>query len=255
MRTLWPKRLVLVAVGLLVVTACDTTQPPSAGARTASLTVEATADGFLYNCYDIWQDTSQPPDGIADVDTGFKICDVTGIFRTRAVPWRYSLSISLIPAGATTEQVVKSVNGVIGSSIQQGDHVDDFVSLTPYDPTVDTAPDRPFDPENNFYFKNGKQVSVGSPVYIAANNINDVGTSNILTVTPSFDFTVNRGDTIVVRGRKQSLAQSPAFITFPIPKLTLSASLTVGGAGITPVGTATSAIDDTAGISFSYTVQ
>ncbi len=256
MRTSWPMRLVVLAVALLAVTGCNTTQPPSSGTRIASLTVEATADGTLYDCYDIWQDTSQPPDHIPDIDTGFKICDErTTEFATRAVPWHYSMSISIIAAGTTTEHVVRSVNGVIGSSVQAGDTLDDFVSLTNYDPTVGTALDKPADTDNGLYFLNGKRVSVGSPVYLVANNVPIIGVPNILTATPSFDFTVNRGDTVIVRARKQSTAQSPGFIVAPVPKLTLSASLNVGGTAVTPNGSATSAFDDMAGFTFSYTVQ
>ena len=256
MRNSWPTRLVVMAIALLVVTGCNTTQPPSVGPRIASVTVDATAKGDLFDCYDIWQDTSQPPDGVADIDTGYKLCQpAPAPPASRGVPWHYSMSISIIPAGTTTEQIVRSVNGVIGSSIRANDTVEDFVSLTNYDPTVEGAADKAHDPETGFYYQNGKRVSVGSPVYLTALGIPITGVPNILTVTPSFDFTVNRGDTIVVRAAKQSTAQSPPFIIYPQPNLVIAATLNVGGTAVTPSGSATSTDADKAGISFSYTVQ
>jgi hypothetical protein len=255
MRNAWPTQVALVAVAILAISGCNSSQPSGGVSRTASLSMTAIADGLLYDCYDIWVDTSQPPDGIPDSDTGYKICDITTDAAQRAVPWRYSLSISIIPAGSTTERIVTSVNGVTGSSIQPGDGIDDFISMTNYDLTVGVAAVKPPDLANGLYFINGKHVSVGSPVYLSANNFGNLGAPNVLTTSPSFDFTVNSGDTVVVRARKQPLAEAPGFITSEFPHLKIGAAFSVGGIAVVTNGNQTSGEEDKAGFTFSYTVQ
>jgi hypothetical protein len=77
----------------------------------------------------------------------------------------------------------------------------------------------------------------------------------VLTTAPTFDFQVNTGDTVVVRARKQALADADAFISFDQdPEIQLSAQFSVGGVGVITNGDSASATDDKAGFSFSFTV-
>lgn len=252
MRNAWPTVAVVLTAAVLVSVGCDSDEPEHATGRTASVTVTAVAEGPLFNCYEVWQDTTVPPDSNPDVNTGFVICDETIDFAQRPVPWRYSLTISVIHAGTVTEDVVTSLEGLPGSSVLPNDGIDDFVSLTDYDPNVLTAPAK--DHQEDIWFVNGKTVSRGSPVYLAAMGL-DLGVPNILTTSPSFDFAVNSGDTIIVRARKQGTAAAPAFIpTTPEPNLTISGTLSVGGVGASVSGSQTSSNADQAGFAFSYTV-
>jgi hypothetical protein len=169
------------------------------------------------------------------------------------------VTISAIRAGTTTEEIVTSLSNVIGSSVQPGDGIDDFVSLTEYDPTV--QPPTVFkSPEfRSGYgivsFLNGKELSRASALYLTPIGI-ELGEVNILTLTPSFDFTVNSGDTIIVRARKQLVADAiPYLPVAPPPDLRLTGLLSVGGALVSPSGNSESTSDDGAGISFSFTVQ
>ena len=83
----------------------------------------------------------------------------------------------------------------------------------------------------------------------------DRGAPNVLTMAPTFDLQVSTGDTVVVRARKQALADADAFISFDQdPEIQLSAEFSVGGIGVVTNGSSGSATDDRAGFSFSYTV-
>jgi hypothetical protein len=242
---------------VLAAASCETTQPDTLGTRTASLTIDARADVDIFDCYEIWAN-----DINGDlVYQGVNECypsPTPGVPQNRAVPWRYSVSISIIHKDSSTEEIVTSLSGVVGSSVQAGDGIDDFVSLTPYDPA-----DQPADfkePEERpgyglVQFLNGKKVSRGSPMWLETNFF-FLGEPNILTASPSFDFEVNPGDTVIVRARKQNVAEAPAFLpSNPNPNLQISGTLSIGGVSVVPSGTKQSTIADGAGISFSFTVQ
>jgi hypothetical protein len=250
--------LLLIGVGTA---SCSTTQPTRSLGRTASITMSATADGTYQDCYEVWQDTDG--DGTPDTDTGFRTCEEALVaggggvgtvpYSGKPVPWRYSMQITVIHSGSTQETVVKSVNGVLGSSVEPGG--DNFVSLTDYDPQIQTANVKPPDPP--LFYLNGKRVSTGSPVYLSAQGF-DVGTPNILTETGSFNFDITSGDTIIVRARKQAVAQSPGFIISPNPDLLLAGVFFVDGAAIgadSLNGSSASTAADKSGFTFSYTVK
>jgi hypothetical protein len=260
MRIARPTQAVVLVVSALALGGCSSNQPPTSTGRTASLAISALADGFLYDCYEVWQDANG--DGTPDTNTGFVSCDLTTDAETRAVPWAYSLRITVIRAGTTTEEVVTSIDGLPGSSVQPNDGIENFISLTDYDPITASAPAK--NPADGLFFVNGLHVSVGNPVYqrsIFGIPPGDprfafpVGVPNILGATAHFDFNVSAGDTIVIRARKRPLAESPGFINAAVPALKISGTLSVGGAPVVPNGDPTSPEDDSGGFTFSYAVQ
>ena len=101
-------------------------------------------------------------------------------------------------------------------------------------------------------------MSTGSPLYLANYGI-DPGVPNILNVTPTFDFNLESGDTVIVRARKATSAQAPPGNP-PYPNLKISATLDVAGVQVTPKSTPpgsppTSTADESSGITFSYTLR
>jgi hypothetical protein len=250
MRNAWRTQSVVMVAAILAAAGCKTTQPDRVEARTASVVLRLGGIVPLYNCWEEWQDTNA--DGIGDVNLGVVTCDQVGSAQ-RPVPWRYSMGIYLIRAGTTTEEVVTSVDGLIGSSIEAGDTVDDFVSMTEYDNGKEPIPDKPH--QGDIYFINGNKVSLGSPIYLSSLGL-DLGPSSVLTATPTFDFNVNSGDTVVVRARKQAESDAPPFLpSNPRPALQLRGVLAIGGVQVAANGTSVSSTDDQAGISFSFTVH
>jgi hypothetical protein len=244
MRIVRPPQAVVMVAFVLAVAGCSTTQPDSIEKRTASLSLNAQALVDIVNCWEVWQDQSEPPDGTPDVFLATYCEPPPAPFKDqRPVAWNYAISVNVIRAGSTTEEVV-------GSSIQPQDGVNDFISLTDYDPRVEAAPARP--PDGNLYYRFPKQVSLGSSVF------NNVGTPNVLgTPTPStFDFDVHSGDTIIVRARKQALTALPPGVTpDQETNIVLSAVLAVNGVEVAVNGSKTTTGDDRAGISFSFTVR
>lgn len=262
MRNDWRVRAAVLLASILAVAGCSTTQPDTLGTRTASLSMDARATVALFDCYEIW---ANDINGIP-VYQGFNECypardPLTNLPlapANRAVPWNYSLSISIIHKDSTTEEIVTSLAGMVGSSVQPSDGIDDFVSLTPYDPSDQPASFKQPEERPGYglvQFMNGKQVSRGSPIWLEPNGF-VLGEPNILLAPTTFDFEVNSGDTVIVRARKKLVAEMPSFIPrIPDPGLQLSGTLSVGGVLIVPSGIKTSSTADGAGVSFSFTVQ
>jgi hypothetical protein len=222
---------------------CDSTQPDQITSQPANLSVEAFALVDNNNCWEIWVDT----DGNAepDLNTGQYFCTpVVGETKVnRAVPWRYSMVVSVLRAGATVPEV-------IGSSVAPKDGIQDFVSMSPYDSTMGSVADLP--PDGDVYYINGKQVSSGSAYYLNAVGYN-LGLPNVLQQTPTFDFSLNPGDTVIVQARKQPYADAPPYLNFDQdPDLTISGLLYVAGIKVPLSGSATSSGADKSGISFSF---
>lgn len=253
MRNAWTTKVAAITIFLLALGACASSEPDRSVSRTASLQVAARAQYFLFECWDIFQ---VQPDS-SEVDTGFDVCDQLVTQEIRPVPWRYTLSISVIHAGTTTEQIVTSIDGRPGSSVDPGNSVPDYISMTDFDPVAVRLSDGQRPPDGDLVFRNGNRVSVGSPIYLNALHYQVPGPPNVLGASPSFDFTVSSGDTIIVRARKQALADSPGFLVGEqvSPSLFLTATLLVGGSPIIPSGGISKTdFADRSGFTFSYTV-
>jgi hypothetical protein len=252
-------------ISVLAVWNCTTTQPDSITTRNASLSVSVTALLDLYNCYERWRDVNS--DGLIDATNdefqGMQCDPAPGTTKThRPVPWHYSLSVSLIRAGTTTEEIAVSTSGVIGSSVQPRENplIPDYISMTGYDPDMPPVGDTNI---GNIYLINGKTVTPGSPVYLSANGFN-LGEPNLLGefgasgAAPTFDFSMNSGDTVIVRARKQPFSLTEPFMPLSVDsEVAFSAVLAVGGVQVStsPGSPVTSTFDDGAGITFSFTVQ
>jgi hypothetical protein len=240
---------ILAAIPVALATlGCDSTQPDQITSQAATLSVGARAIVDTYDCYEVW-DVSQVP----ETNLGVLCGEDSQGKAERAVPWHYSLEVSLLRAGQTTPEV-------IGSSVVPGDTMNDFVSLTPYDTVVENAAAKPAEPP--YEFRNGKRVSRGSEEYLTSLGVQaNLGPPNILEQTlpegaPTYGFDVNPGDTIIVQARKQPDAEGPPSVTFdPNPELRITGVLTVAGVQVQVSGEPTSQDANKAGISFSYTRQ
>lgn len=242
---------------ILAAAACKSTQPTGDTAATATLSFEARGRVDTLDCWEVWYDTTDPPDGTPDTDAGFKFCQ-TVQKDIRLIPWHYSLEISILRAGATSPELV-------ASSVIPFDSIPDFVSMTDYDHAVGVGathlPDLTQTPPQ--YFKrssnladgdSAQQVGSGSPVYISTFGI-DIVPPNVLQQTPSYSLTLNRGDTIIVAARKEKIADGggPWLPTDQPPDINLHAILVVAGEQVQVTGTSTSPDDDGTGVSFSFT--
>jgi len=257
MRNDWSARAFVVLGFVLAAAGCTTTQPESIGTRTASVHILSKATVTIFNCYEVW---ATDANGIY-VYQDFNECypaPPADVPTERSIPWRYAVMITIIRVGTTQEEIAISLTGVVGSSILPGDGVPNFISLTEYDPTAQPGDPRPDENRQGYgiiQFRSPQKVSRGSPLWLAPSGFT-VEDSNILSASPSFDFEVNSGDTVIVRARKQLRADGTNFLqAAPPPNITLSGTLSVGGSLVTPKGTTKSTIADGDGISFSFTVK
>ncbi len=246
MKNAWRAQAVGAILSAFVVAGCSSTQPDRIESRSASLSFETKASVYLWDCY----------------ESPFSFCFPAlngGVQRIvdRPAPWRYSVKITIIRAGTINEVVATSLTGVYGSSVEPGDVVDDFISMTPYDPDMPPAPDQNVGGTD---FTDGFTVSSASPIYLATIFV-DPGIPNILdTVSPdpytpaTFDLDLNTGDTVIVRARKQAESQAPPFSP-PFENIKMTATLAISGTPVTGQGPQTSSSDDRAGFTFSFTVQ
>ncbi len=240
-------------IAVIAASGCESTQPDRLETRSASLAVTTRALLDLFHCYEIWvdEDGDQIPDSIAG-----RQCDPGGGPDNRSLPWRYSLAVSVIHEGSTTEEPVTSLAGHPGSSVVPEDGIDDFVSMTDYDLVVAPGPSKP--PQSGFYYLNPQTVSQGSPVYLQGILQIDLGVPNVLQESPEFNFEVDSGDTVIVRGRKLARADAPWFVVSgQDPEMELNVSMSINGVAVSPnpPGGATSSFLDMAGVSFSFTVR
>lgn len=233
---------------ILAAAACSSTQPDAAPAQTASLAVTARANTVVQNCWEIWYDTDDPPNGSPDATAGEHLCEDSGgdAVQPRQVPWRFSIQVSVIHAGQTTQEL-------IASSVATGDSIPDYVSMTPYDATaVEIGPAKA--PAPPVYYLNPTVSANGMPYWLSINGFDLGGSPNVLEQTPTFNFTVNAGDTIIVEVRKQPEVEAPQFLPPNLPhELTISGVLKIGGTEVHVNGTTISPDADGTGFSFSFT--
>lgn len=256
----WKSRAVVLAVSALGLAACSSTQPDSISTRNGSLTFETRGVLGKLNCYEIWQDTTNPQDGIPDVYLDQKQCFETTGTENRPLPWHYSIIVTIIRSGTTFEDLLFSVDGVPGTTSVPEFGLPEYFSLTGYDLSQPPAPAR--DPVGDIYFVNGKDVTWGSAIYQTSFSAScpscpmEVGTPNVAGGPESFNFTLNSGDTVLVRARKQTIAQSPGYVPADADaKITLNAQLSMGGVPVATNGATATSDADGSTLSFSYTVK
>lgn len=256
----WRRRAVVITLSAVALAACESTQPDRVTGRTGSLTFAASGDLGKLNCYEIWQDTSNPLDGIPDVFLDQSQCfEIPGTDQ-RPLPWHFSIIITIIHTGTTFETLLFSDAGVPGTTSDPRLGLDEFFSMTDFDPSEPPAVLR--DPIGDIHFVNGKEVTWGSKVYQSAYSAScpncpvDVGIPNIAGGSPSFDFMLSAGDTVLVRARKQTIQQSPGYLPVgSVPNIKLTAILSIGGVPVATNGALESSSLDGSTLSFSYTVN
>jgi hypothetical protein len=141
-------------------------------------------------------------------------CVQTGA-QDELIPWRFSASISVVRKGQNQEEIVATSLGT----------PDVFSSLTPYTDGFFGVPG----PRTNnppIFYINGRRDAGGGRDYLGNCLGNALDEPNVLGQTPRFDLTLNQGDTVVIRVRKQLEADAdPDFIPQSLPTLTVSGFL------------------------------
>ena len=250
MKNDWRAQAIVVIVSAFAVAGCSSTQPDQSGTRTASLSFGAVGLVDLWDCYELpfascFPALENPPSTLQ-------------LKENRKVPWKYSLKITVIRAGTSDEVVVTSLSGEVGSSVEphppDQDPIENFVSLTDYDPAMPPAPDKVV---GGITYSNGHRVSTGNPLYLATIPV-DPSNPNppniLLNTTQSFDFIMDAGDTVIVRARKEGVDTAPAFQP-PLANVKLEAFLLISGEPVVAQGDQISATDNQAGMTFSYTMR
>jgi hypothetical protein len=224
---------------LLAAVSCNTTQPADAGPQTFSVGVTSAARTGIYDIWEEWFDANGDG-GINDVGTcsvsatacsdamdcpAAETCVFEDIFlryicsQTLAqdvlIPWRFSADISVVRKGATEEEMVATSVGT----------ADEFSNLTPYTDGFFGVPG-PVGNNPPIYYINGRRDAGGGRDYLGNCLGKVLDESNVLGQTPRFELTLNQGDTVVIRVRKQKLEDAdPDFIPESLPTLTISGFL------------------------------
>jgi hypothetical protein len=168
------------------------------------------------------------------------------------MPWAFSAELSIIPEGKTVEQVVATTVGMPGTFAS-------FTNVTAPDPILYDGRANPTNQDPGTTYSNPRRVGQSSPVYAAFKKV-FIPPPNVFGSPTAFDFTVHKGDTIIVRARKIRVQDYIADLVSPFPgddtlELKLSATLTINGAAANALGTTQSLNADASGITFSYTVR
>jgi len=236
------RRLAGLAAGgvlLLAAVSCDTTQPADAGPQVFSVGVFSAAGTGVYDIWDEWFDAND--DGVITEVGG--VCSVAGtacddnddclaletctfdVFLRYdctqissldvPIPWRYSAEISIIRKGNTQEEIVATSLGT----------ADVYSSLTNYSQGFFGVPG----PRTNnppIYYINGRRDAGGGEDYLGNCLGNVLEPQNVLGQSPRFEVTLNQGDSVVIRVRKQPESEAdPDFIPEGLPSLTVSGFL------------------------------
>ena len=231
---------------LAAATSCNSSQPTQNTSQVVSLSFTARSTNPTWNCWDT-DDPAQPVyceqifilPGVPERVSGL-------------MPWALSAEVSIIPEGKTVEQVVATTVGVAGIYTS-------FTNVTLPDPALYSGRVLPANPANGVAYSNPRKVAQGSPVYAAFKKA-FIPPPNVFGSPTSYEFTVHKGDTIIVRARKIRVLDYVADLVNPFPgddvlSLILSATLTINGATANALGTTQSTSADAAGLTMSYTVR
>jgi len=246
--------LLMALAAVAGLTSCETTQPVGSGSKQMSFSMSSTALVDLWNLWDVFVEdangdlvpASQPfPTRFCDIPTSIACCQVSGVSSTSVrVPWNYVVDIAMIPSGTGTEQTLASS---VGDS-------DPFTSRTPFDSTIfATLGDGS---SGGFFFRNGRRVSAGSEDYMA----NCLGVTakvpeeSVLGFSPSFVVELNKGDTVIIRARKE-LTTNSEFAGIYLSDPRIISLIEIDGIEINPRGDSSSSTTEGAGFTLSYTLR
>ncbi len=259
---------------LLASAGCDTKQPTVTGDQTFS--VDFTTSNAVVTMWDLWDvfNDTNPKDGQPDDTDGDGEPELFGILcresrdnmnnritsSAGSVPWYFAVEIEVIRAGSTvSEQMTTVTSGSTPSSNQ-----------TPFDDRVllGQSPACPANvggcpPGADFLFLNPRRMSsanqflfegAGGPQRFDCPNLASIGNEGLndpagAGVPPRsplpFEFTIGKGDTVVVRARRGG--QPPGLDILSDPSIVSRAS--VGGQQV-----ALQATQSTPGAALSYVV-
>ena len=186
--------LAAVAVLLFGALSCNTTQPAGAGPQTFSVQVQANAAVRIFDIFEEWEDTSVPLDGTPDTFTGQHLCREVSLSNV-TFPWYYSMSLSVIRKGQTTEEVIASTTNTSQPFANLTDFTEGFFFGNP-------PPEPPVPP---IYYLNGRRDASGGTDYLTSCTTipTPLDTPNVLGEHPTFDVVLDPGDTVIIRLRKQ----------------------------------------------------
>jgi hypothetical protein len=247
-------RLVLVVLAVAGGFSCDSDDPLTRGSGIAQIYIQGVALRHVYDVQVRKQDLND--DGVPDnnSDPLPPLDPVVGAICTQVLndtgapllsegiaPWPYSAEISVLRAGTTAPVVLATSIGspdVFGS-----------ISLD-YDP--DLIPLDPLPPEGSFYY-NGFRVTTASRLYLQyCLGVPNLPEPNILGEPYPFEVSVNSGDTVLVKARKELQTSAP-FVLGSEPRLI--GIIRLDGTTVQTTGTTVSTDAPGSGLSFSYTVR
>ena len=259
--------LAVLALCLISISGCETTQPQQIGSQ--NMQIEILTGNAAVGVFDVWEayfDTNN--DGIpdeTDPDGNILLPPVQTICRrafesggeeviaVQNTPWNYSLEISIIRAGTTvierltTTEALNSIfnmtpyaDGLLAGAQQPGADCPLLATCN----LVGRLPST-----HRIVIDSTHPSCPGSPV------LGDPRMSGTLAspLPPPFTTEVEKGDTILVKARKNFAPPEGVEIG---SEPTLQGSLFLGGVRILNLtGTSVSTPDQAAGISFSFTVN
>jgi hypothetical protein len=227
-------------------TSCNSSQPTQNESQVVSLSFSARSTNPTWDCWDT--------DSAAQPVYCEQIFILPGVPEriSGLMPWALSAEVSIIPEGKTAEQVVATTVGVAGVYTS-------FTNVTAPDTALYSGRVVPANPTAGVAYSNPRKVAQGSPVYAAFTKAS-IPPPNVFGSPSTYDFTVHKGDTIIVRARKIRVQDYVSALVAPFPgdevlSLKLSGSLTINGAVANALGTTQSLNADATGITFSYTVR
>ncbi len=194
--------LAAVAVLLFGAVSCNTTQPADGGSQTFSVEVQANGAVKIFDIWEVWIDTTG--NGSPDTNSGQYLCNEQGISNV-TFPWYFSMSLSVIRRGSTTEEIISSTtNGPTP-----------FSNLTNYTEGFFFGNPPPQPPQPPLYFLNGRRDAAGSTYYLTSCTSipTPLDPPNVLGSFPTFDVVLNQGDTAVIRLRKQLVQNTNPALT------------------------------------------
>ena len=248
----------LVAVALLVpvlgALACKSDQPTQNTTQAVRLSFDLRGLNSIWDCWD----TASTSSGLYCEE---RLDGGTPNLVNRQIPWRYSLEVSVLPAGSVNEVVVAS--SASDPPVDAPADFQVFGNQTAFDETSESGRVCPALATPCSDYSRPRSVSQGSRDATTYNQVDTVE-PNILGqpdgcpggASCGLEIKVSKGDTIIVRARK-NLRQNAAGVVqnFQDPELTLTGQLSINGVAAGSLGTTSSDVSDGSGVVFSYTVR
>ncbi len=218
---------------LAVLPSCDTEQPVRTGTRTVSLDFASYTQGELVDVWDRYLDRNR--NGLAE-KIEFVGTECGAVYETpaesqHAALWGFAAEVNVIRAGTVTE--TRLLPASASTTFASYPSAPDDTTQYPPDPPM---PDQPpgFDPA--FLYLNPRRMLNVSSDVMRCTNTGSL-TTNLGGFPIPFEFTLEPGDTLVVRAGRNPRPPFPSWSSLP---KSFDAVLRVDGVVVTPEGTTTS---------------